>query len=273
MGFSSALSAVARLFKRCSKTSWLFLKTAMCALIATSASAQDPFEIQVYEYQTVPKGRWNLETHINYAAKGPALFEGAAAPMNNHFHLTFELTRGITDYYEAAGYLLTARRPGAGYEFAGWRFRHRVRAPESWGLPLDVSVSAEFGFPQRQFEENSVTLEIRPIIEKKFGRFQFDINPIVERAVVGIGAREGWIFGPCMRLNYGLLRRLDLNMEYYSEIGPLTAPLPSERQAHQIYPGGDLKFGDNTVASFGLGFGATQAGNRLIFKLRIGHLF
>jgi hypothetical protein len=158
--------AVARLFKSCPQDHWLFLMVAMWALIATVARAQDPFEIQVYYYETVPKGRWNLETHINYVGKGTKFFEGPVAPTNNQFHLTFELTRGITNHYETAVYLLTAHRPGAGYEFAGWRLRPRVRLPKSWGLPVDVSFSAEFGFPQRQFDENSVTLELRPIIEK-----------------------------------------------------------------------------------------------------------
>jgi hypothetical protein len=187
--------------------------------------------------------------------------------------LTFELTRGITNLYEAAAYLLTAHRPGAGSEFAGWRFRNRVRAPKSWGLPVDLSVSAEFAFPQRQFEENSVTLEIRPIIEKKFGRFQFDINPILERALRGPGTKDGWILGPCMRLGYTLNKWLDPSMEYYSELGPLTDLLPPDKQAHQIYPGGDLKLGANTVVTFGVGFGVTNVRNRLIYKIRIGHLF
>ncbi len=35
---------------------------------ASEVRAQDPFEIQVYEYETVPKGMWNLETHINYVS-------------------------------------------------------------------------------------------------------------------------------------------------------------------------------------------------------------
>jgi len=47
---------------------------AMWALSATVARAQDPFEIQVYEYETVPKGRWNLENHINYVGKGTKFF-------------------------------------------------------------------------------------------------------------------------------------------------------------------------------------------------------
>ncbi|HEU0185214.1 MAG TPA: hypothetical protein VFS27_07870 [Blastocatellia bacterium] len=260
-------------FKTYPQARWLFFTAVMWALLAIVARAQDQFEIQVYEYETVPKGKWNLETHINYVGKGTKFFEGPVAPTNNQFHLTFELTRGITNLYEAAGYLLTAHRPGAGYEFAGWRFRNRVRAPKSWKLPVDLSVSAEFDFPQRQFEENSVALEIRPIIEKKFGRFQYDINPILDRALSGPGTKEGWTFQPCMRLGYTLNKRLDLSMEYYSDLGPLTDLLPPDQQGHQFYPGGDLKFGENTVITFGVGFGATHMGNRLIYKIRIGHLF
>lgn len=74
----------------------------MLALIVLNVHAQDPFEIQIYEYETVPKGMWNLETHINYVAKGTKSFEGPVAPTNNQFHLTYELTRGITDYFETA---------------------------------------------------------------------------------------------------------------------------------------------------------------------------
>jgi len=62
----------------------------LCLLLAGSeARAQDPFEIQVYMYETVPKGMWNLETHINYVGKGTRRFEGPVAPTNNQFHLSF----------------------------------------------------------------------------------------------------------------------------------------------------------------------------------------
>ena len=37
--------------------------------------AQDPFEIPVYEYDTVPKGMWNLETRLNYIGSGTS-FDG-----------------------------------------------------------------------------------------------------------------------------------------------------------------------------------------------------
>ena len=86
-----------RLLKTRSSLLTLFLTATIVALIPVAAHAQDPFEIQVYEYETVPKGMWNLETHVNYVGQGTKSFEGAVAPTNNQFHLTYELTRGITD--------------------------------------------------------------------------------------------------------------------------------------------------------------------------------
>lgn len=250
----------------------------MCAVafllcLEIVGQAQDPFEIQVYEYETVPKGMWNLETHFNFTGRGTKEFEKTVAPTNHQLHLTFELTRGITDYFETAGYLVLAQRPGGGVEYVGWRIRPRFSLPKSWNLPVDISLSAEVGFPRKIYEENSVTLEIRPIIEKKLGRFQIDLNPVVGRALRGPGRDEGWDFEPGVRLGYELNRRLDLSLEYYGSVGPLGDLLPTDQQVHQLFPGGDLKIRDNIVWNFGIGVGATPAGNRLVYKMRIGYLF
>lgn len=240
---------------------------------AFTAHAQDPFEIQVYEYVTVPKGMWNLETHMNFAGKGTKFFEGTVAPTHHQFHLTFELTHGITEHFEMAGYLVLAQRPGGGSEYVGWRVRPRVRLPKSWGLPVDLSISGEVGFPRRAYEENSMTLELRPIIEKKFGRWQLDFNPTIGRALRGPGTKEGWDFEPGTRIGYGLTQKFDLSLEYYASTGPVTNPLPRGQQVHQFFPGWDYQINDNIVWNFGIGVGATEAGNRLVFKSRIGILF
>lgn len=242
-------------------------------LAASAARAQDPFEIQVYEYPTVPRGRYNLETHLNYVGRGTTVPEGGVATTNRRTHLTFELTRGITDHFELAGYLVTAKRSGHMPELVGWRVRPRVRAPESWRLPVGLSLSAEVGFPRRLYEENSVTLEIRPIIERQFGRLQLDVNPVVGRALRGPHAAAGWDFEPGVRLGYAATRRLDLSVEYYGSTGLVTDPLPGSEQVHQLYPGFDYLFRDTVVLNVGVGFGATNAGNRSVLKMRLGVLF
>ncbi|HZS06789.1 MAG TPA: hypothetical protein VFD58_18280 [Blastocatellia bacterium] len=251
----------------------LLLASIILILTAGAARAQDAFEIQVYEYETVPKGMWNLETHINYVGRGTKTFEGPVAPTNNQGHLTFELTRGITDQFEMAGYLVLAYRPGGGFECVGWRLRPRVSLPKSWRLPVDISLSGEIGFPRKVYEENSVTFELRPIIEKKLGRLQLDFNPVVARALRGPGTKEGWEFEPGVRFGWEATKKLDLSLEYYGATGPLGDPLPSDEQVHQFYPGWDLKLSENIVWNFGIGVGVTPAGNRLVYKSRIGILF
>lgn len=222
--------------------------------------AQDPFEIQVYLYQTVPRGRWNLETHANHVARGA---------MRDESHLTFELTRGITDYFELAGYLLSARRPGVNGEFAGWRVRPRFRIPED-KLPFRFSLSTEVAFPKDVYEANAITLEVRPIFEWALGSLQLNINPVIGRSLRGPDAAEGWDFEPGARIGFPAHRRIDLSVEYYGSTGLVHDALPGDQQVHQFFPGLDYRFNDRVILNVGVGFGATDAGNTLVYKLRFG---
>ena len=246
---------------------------ATCVAGVRPVAAQDPFEIQVYEYATVPKGKWNLETHFNFVQRGTTAFEGKVAPSEHQTHLTFELTRGITNWFELAGYLALARRDGEAPDYVAWRVRPRVRAPESWQLPVGLSLSTEVAFPKDEYEEADATLEVRPVIEWGRGRFMLDVNPVVGKALSGPGSGEGWDFEPGVRLGWAATKRLDLSLEYYASTGPVSDPLPSKEQVHQFFPGGDFQVTDNIVFNFGVGFGATDAGNRVVYKTRLGWLF
>ena len=252
--------------------SWLVV-ILLLILCPAMLHAQDPFEIQVYEYDTVPKGMWNLETHLNYIGSGTRSFDTTVAPTNNQSHFTFELTRGLTDHFELAGYLVLGRRVGEGLEYAGWRVRPRVSLPRSWHLPIDVSLSGEVGFPRDLYEENSVTLEVRPILEKRLGRCQLDFNPVIGRALRGPGQHDGWDFEPAARIAYQWNARLDLSLEYYGALGPVGNLLPGHEQVHQFYPGADINLSENVVWNVGVGVAATESGNQLVYKTRIGILF
>jgi len=238
---------------------------------ATPTLAQDPFEIQVYEYLTVPRGRWNLETHLNHVAQGERGTAGVAA-LHGRTHLTFELTRGLTNYFELAGYLALARPAGGEPQFAAWRLRPRFRLPEG-KFPVKFSLSTEVAFPQHDFEENSVTLEVRPIIETSLGPVQIDLNPVVGKALRGPDAAEMWDFEPGARVGYTISPLLDLSLEYYGATGPLNSALPRDQQVHQFYPGADIQLTDAIVWNIGVGFGATNAGNTRVYKMRLGWMF
>jgi len=242
-------------------------------LVEPRVPAQDIFEIQVYEYPTVPKGKYNLEVHFNYIASGTKSFESKVAPSDNQFHLTFELTRGLTEQVELAGYLVLAQRPGGGFEYAGARVRPRFRLPKSWGIPFDFSLSTEVGFPRPQYEANSVTLEIRPIIEKTFERWRLSFNPVVGHALKGPDTDQGFDFEPGGKFAYFVNPKLNVGLEYYGSTGPITNALPIGEQQHLLFPSLDIFFTDNTMINLGVGFSLTEVGEKLIPKMRIGYRF
>jgi hypothetical protein len=239
------------------------MRTILALVLSSSiAAAQDPFEIQVYLYQTVPPGAYNLETHLNRVARGP----------RQESHLTFEVTRGITEYFELAGYLVTASRPGVTGELAGWRVRPRFRIPEN-KLPFKFSLSTEVAFPKAEYEANEITLEVRPIFEWSVDKFLLAVNPVVGRALRGPDAAEGWDFEPGVHLGYKVNGKLEPSIEYYGATGLVHDPAPSAQQVHQFFPGFDYRFNDRVILNMGVGFGATNAGNTLVYKLRFGWMF
>jgi hypothetical protein len=235
--------------------------------------AQDPFEIHVYEYETLKRGDFTLETHLNYVGAGTRFFDGTVAPFQDQFHATLELTAGLTDYASVGFMELNARRPGGSLEYAGWRVLPHFYIPRSWKLPVDVGLVCEFSFQHTTYEENSRRVEIRPILEKRFGKMQFDFNPVIERALHGPGIRDGWNFEPAARAGYEMWERFTPSLEYYSGLGPLPSFLPVREQFHQLLPGGDLKLARNLEWSFGVGVALTPAGNRVVYKSRFEYEF
>jgi hypothetical protein len=216
-----------------------------------------------------------VEAHINYTGIGTHAADGALAPTNNQFHLTGELTVAGTDNLSLGFILLSGVRPGGpgNLEYAGWRVLPYFYVPESWGLPLLLGLVTEFSFQQTVYEPNSRRVEVRPILEKSFGKFQFDFNPVFERALHGPDTATGWHFEPAARLAYNPEARFSPALEYYSSLGSLPQLSPLDRQFHQILPGGDLKISRRLVWSFGVGGGLTSEGSRRVYKTRLEFLF
>jgi hypothetical protein len=177
------------------------------------------------------------------------------APFNNQFHMTDELTGGIIDNVSLGFMLLSAKRPGYGLDYSGWRLLPHFYVPEEWHWPIGVGLVAEFSFQRTAFEENSRRVEIRPILETTVGRWQIDLNPVFERALHGPGTRDGWNFEPAARLGYKANNRFTPSLEYYSETGPFPTELPLGEQIHQFLPGGDLRLSDRLLWSSGVDIG------------------
>jgi hypothetical protein len=232
--------------------------------------AQDPFEIVVYPAATAERGEWELETHLNYTARGTSAFAGTVAPTRYQTRFALELTRGITSHWEASFYLLGARRPDVGAEYAGWRLRSRVRAPDTWRLPFALGFSAELEAPRPAYGGASPTLELTPILERRLGSVRLGLNANLEKDLgegEAGGEAEGWEFEPSALVGVILSPRVTANLEYHGAWGELTDPLGPSRQVHQLFPGVDLHLGETTLG-FSIGVGTANAANRLVFASR-----
>jgi len=240
---------------------------------APCLQAQDLFEIQVYPYETVEPRYTMVELHMNYTPSGTRRPEMGVFPNHHQFHLTVEITRGLTQHFELAGYLVTAYVPGVGPQFVGARIRPRVRAPERWRLPFRFSLSTEVGFHRRRFDPNTITLEIRPIFEKEFGKWYVSLNPDFSKSFRGPDAHRGLVFEPAVKISYRATPLLAPGIEYYAETGPVTHLLALGQQHHLIFPTLDVNASPDWELNFGVGRGLTGSGERWIVKWIIGRRF
>jgi hypothetical protein len=244
------------------------LTTILGIALAIPVCAQDPFEIHVYEYETLKPGQFTLEQHLNYWAIGSKEPAGVLAPTNDQLHMTHELTGGITDQISLGVMQLNALLPGSGFEYAGWRVLPHFYAPASWGLPVELGLVAEFSFARPQFIADTAHVELRPILQRRIKNVDLVFNPVFARGLRGTGVSEGWTFEPAARVAYGDsdTQRFRPYLEWYSEMGSLPDLAPASRQVHQIFAGVDVKLARHLTWSVAPGVGLTPTQPRLVFK-------
>jgi hypothetical protein len=155
----------------------------------------------------------------------------------------------------------------------GDHIRPRVRAPESWKLPVGLSLSAEIGYQQRSFSVDTWTLELRPIIDKQWERWYVSINPVLDRAITGDNVKNGFEFSPAAKISYSVTPKVALGLEYYGALGPVTHFDSARDQQHQLFPVIDLDLGPKWEFNFGIGFGLTPSTDRLTIKMILGYRF
>ena len=235
-------------------------------LLACSAAAQDPFEIHVYEYETMDRGEYSLEAHANITAQGTSQRDGTLIPTAQQTHLTLEPTLGISPDFAIGMMFLSAWEPGYTPQFAGWRVLPHFYVPESWDLPVHVGFVAEFSFQNTRYEENSRRVELHPILDRDFAHWEAVFNPVFERSLHGPGTRHGWNFEPAALLRWKR-DKFSPSVEYYGEIESITAG-PFQPEVHQLFLGGDWKVSPEFLVNLGAGFDLSQAGPGLILKSR-----
>jgi hypothetical protein len=254
--------------------SWFALVGIMAGItVPFVAPCQDNYEIQVYGADTVPMGRTMVEVHSNFAAQGEREEINGVFPSHHAVHETLEITHGFTPWFETGFYLFSSIQPGHGWQWVGDHIRPRVAAPAEWGWPVGVSLSTEIGYQQSSFSEDTWTWEIRPIVDKQWGRWYFAINPALEKSLKGLNSNQGWGFAPSAKISFDLTKAIAVGAEYYGSLGPIGDLSVWSDQQQQIFPVIDLNLSPDWEFNFGVGFGLTHSTDGLIVKLILGYRF
>jgi hypothetical protein len=237
------------------------------------AAAQDNYEIQVYGAETVAPGDTMVELHSNYTFRGGAEAADGVRSTTHALHETLEITHGFSGWFEAALYTFTSAGAGYGWDWVGNHLRLRARAPVAWDWPVGVSLSTEAGYQRRVFSADTLTLEIRPIVDKQLGRWYLAFNPTLDRSLRGASTGMGLVFSPNVKVGYDFTKQINAGFEYYGSLGPITGFDPLREQQQQIVPSLDLNLDPRWELNFGLAIGVTHATDRLLFKMIVGRRF
>jgi hypothetical protein len=261
----------------------LYLRLGTFALLITlaalvrprpSAAQLDPWEFEVYPYQTLGRGMIELESLNSVAAKGHGSGDNGtsagALPSQSMWRTAFELTYGLTDRIETAAYVNLAKPSGHGLQYAGAKFRLRGSLFDQGQLPIDLGWYIELESHRvPEFDDQKLELELRPIIQKDFGSFSVMLNPIFEKVLDGPDRHKGFEFGYAAGVYYRWMRTLSPGLEFYGGVGNIRHPDPSKEQQHYIFPviRGALSHG--IEYNIGAGFGLTPGSDPVIVKFNL----
>src|SRR5215471_8436655 len=252
---------------------FIYFAVLVSLLMATYAAAQDNYEIQVYGADTVDPGATMVELHSNFTVNGSKVPVDGVSPTQHAEHETVEITQGINSWFETGFYIFTSARNGDGWDWVGDHIRPRVRVPEQWHWPVGLSLSNEIGYQRRKFSEDTWTWEMRPIIDKKLGRWYLSFNPTIDKSLHGENVNLGFEFSPNAKVSYDFSKTVSAGLEYYGALGPIGDLDPLSDQQQQIFPSLDLNIAPEWELNFGVGWGLTRSTDHLIVKAIVGRRF
>jgi hypothetical protein len=235
-----------------------------CLAVPGNAFAQAD-EIQVYDGGLADRGKFNLTWHNNFTPSGveTQAFPGAVVA-DQSFNGVTEWAYGATSWFEAGLYLpLYSHDKNIGWTIDGFKLRALFAVPKADDRRFFYGVNFEFSVNSKSWDENRITSEVRPIIGWHLKPWDIIINPILDTAYDGVKNLE---FAPATRIAYNVSDKWAVAVEEYADYGPLRQFYSASDQAHQIYGvvNHTTKFMDIEA---GVGFGLTNASDKLTFKL------
>ena len=249
------------------------LACAASALIRpVGAQAIDFYEIQIYEVETAPYHHLTLELHSNSTITATGQWAKEAIDPYQ-IHETLEATYGLLPWLEVGQYFCTAKLSNGNYEYSGSRSKLHFGVAQSENWPIEIGGNIELDYMRHQAEGNPFTLEIRPILEKKFGRLRVVGNVALEKPFSGPGTHQGVQFAPSGELVYQLTDWIEPAVEYYGDMGAISSMPGAQRQQQFVVPALNLDLLPQLELNLGVGAGLTRTSNGLLLKSIVGWTF
>ena len=245
----------------------------ICLISFTARAGENNFEIIVHPSETVEAGHVTVELHSNTAVSGTTQRTEGVVPTQHALNESLEIAYGFTSWFETAVYSAVNMQPGMDGHWVGERIFPRVRVPESWGLPVGLGFGTAITYQRPLFSTDMWTIEILPIIDKRWGPWYLSANPGVGRSLKGETTSRGWEFSPSFKGSYDITREVAVGFEYYSSLGPLRGFDPIRDQQHTLFSAVDLNLGPDWELNFGAGIGLTGASDVLVLKMILGRRF
>ena len=239
-------------------------------LVTRTALSADPFEIQVYDGTANGPGVPGIELHSNAVVSGLKEAPAPELPMNHQLHFTLEPSYGVTSFWEIGGYFQTAVADGS-FDYAGVKLRSKLVTPPGWHPHLRLGLNIELSLLPTTFDPNEWGMELRPIIAWENDDVLLALNLTTSAPLAGPDFHLGPTFGPAAMAVYKIQRRVSVGFEYYSDLGPITAPAPVAEQEHYLYEVMNLLAVPHFELNLGFGEGLTSGSNRFVAKLILGY--
>ena len=251
------------------------LSLSICFLLVVGfssfASADvDPFEFQVYGYQTQGKGNFDPELLSSYIVAGHKAGEGGTSPTyasQSMMRFAIELDYGLTDKIDFAYYLNLARPDGQDLQYAGSKFRFRGRFAEAGELPVDLGWYSEIEWWSSKFNDDQIEAEFMLTMQKNVGNWTFILNaPDIDKVIVGDNHREVFEIGFRGEASYQMTEKTRLGLQIYGAPGKINDLTPIGQQQHYVVPTLHTVLFNTIRSSLGLGFGLTQGSDLFFLK-------
>ncbi|HUO91938.1 MAG TPA: hypothetical protein VMU22_03410 [Rhizomicrobium sp.] len=235
------------------------------ALLSARPGFAQTDEIEVYDARIAAPGIVNLTVHDNYTFSGlrSPRFSGGLVP-DHTLNGVPEFAFGVTDWFEQGLYLplySVARNRGATLD--GFKIRELFVVPDAADRTFFYGINFEFSDNAKHWDTSRYSQEVRPIIGWHLGAVDLIVNPIIDNPFRGAKNLD---FAPEARIAWNLSKDWAIAAEQYSDFGPVRHFLPGDQQSQQLFGVVDFNGAPITVEA-GLGFGLTQASDRLVAKL------